>query len=405
MDTGDRGGIMRPRPVVGEAAVPEAVRRLMDNFDYPDRETPAQLVPIIAAAAGAGGLGAYTHLTRGATQSIASAGEPIEWDTQFIPPVGVSFSGTDIVIERRGYYNVDVGFDWSSFEGGGTVSVIRTRGGSDATVWPPDDDPGMWTATDGTKFQGVAPAIPCRAGDILKVNINPDDASAQTLLTAVCVTYLVDTADPSGIIVVGSTANVEDSGGTTTVSVTAPSATLPGDIMVAFIFSYEPTVTADTEVWTRHTSFDGRDDLEYIIDWKVADSDDASKVFQWSGSGGITNKEVGVLLLVLRGVSTITPLGTVGATDGLNVTSLALSTSGVGNMTLVFGGSGDDAAVITHAVAGFVEIIEYTEIPGDENVALSAHTLTGGATSATVAFSGGTVDDAIGFIVPVFAEN
>ncbi len=51
---------MRLRPVVGKAAVPDAVRRLMDKFDYPDREFQPQLVPILPSLGALGGGGAPT---------------------------------------------------------------------------------------------------------------------------------------------------------------------------------------------------------------------------------------------------------------------------------------------------------------------------------------------------------
>ena len=45
---------MRPRPVVGKATVPDAVRRLLDKFDYPDQEAPQQLVPILPTLGASG---------------------------------------------------------------------------------------------------------------------------------------------------------------------------------------------------------------------------------------------------------------------------------------------------------------------------------------------------------------
>ncbi len=43
---------MRPRPVIGEATVPDAVRRLLDKFDYPDREAQPQVIPILPTLGG-----------------------------------------------------------------------------------------------------------------------------------------------------------------------------------------------------------------------------------------------------------------------------------------------------------------------------------------------------------------
>ena len=189
MDTGDRGGIVRPRPVVGKAAVPDAVRRLLDKFDYPDRGAPEQVVPILPTLGEGGGIGAFIHLARSATQSIDIAGEPISWDT-----AGVNgFAGftetvptTTVTIEQAGYYNVGIQFGWDSFTDGGTVTVLKNG----VTVWPPIQDPGLWSATDGQLFEGTAHSIPCVPGDTLSVNIDP--VSTETLESAVLAVYLVD---------------------------------------------------------------------------------------------------------------------------------------------------------------------------------------------------------------------
>ena len=196
MDTGDRGGIVRPRPVVGKAAVPDAVRRLMDKFDYPDRESPQQLVPVLPELAGAVGSGAFIHLSRGATQSIAVAGEPISWDTDVNRKSGFTAAvpQTAITIPLAGYYNVAIQAGWSSFTAGGSVWVVHTSGGIATTVWPPVDDPGLWTVTDGQLFEGTAPAVQCKGSDTIAVYIDADDASAQTLASATVAVYLVDRA-------------------------------------------------------------------------------------------------------------------------------------------------------------------------------------------------------------------
>jgi hypothetical protein len=61
-------------------------------------------------------------------------------------------------------------------------------------VWPPADDPGLWSTTDGQFFEGTAHAIECQADDLLAVMLDADDASAQTLASATCAVYLVDRA-------------------------------------------------------------------------------------------------------------------------------------------------------------------------------------------------------------------
>ena len=141
--------------------------------------------------------GAHIHLTRGATQSIGTTGAAVQWDTQssiseasFTVP---SLPSSDVTITLNGYYNVAVqaGFDVSV--AGAACWVTRTRAGVEATVWPPTDDPGLWTASAASKlFEGTAHAIPCLSGDILRVYVDHSEASSQTLASAALAVYLVD---------------------------------------------------------------------------------------------------------------------------------------------------------------------------------------------------------------------
>ena len=180
---------MRPRPVVGKATVPDAVRRLLDKFEYPDRETPSQVVPILDTLGAADGLGAFVHLTRNATQSISASGELISWDVAgAVFGFGETVPTTTVTILQGGYYNIGVQFGWDTFQGGGTTTVQKNG----VTVWPPADDPGLWSTAAGILFEGTAPAIDCVAGDTIGVHIDPDDASAQTLESATLAVYLVD---------------------------------------------------------------------------------------------------------------------------------------------------------------------------------------------------------------------
>lgn len=138
--------------------------------------------------------GSFIHLTRNATQSIASAGELISWDTAGLNGFAgftESVPTTTVTVQQAGYYNVAIQLGWSSFTGGGTVTVQRNG----LTVWPPADDPGLWSSTDGQTFEGTAHAISCVFGDTLGVHVNPDDASAQTMASATLAAYLVDRID------------------------------------------------------------------------------------------------------------------------------------------------------------------------------------------------------------------
>jgi len=183
----------------GEDGAYEAIRRMLRKFTplEDDRGRISQgPIPQAAPPLAGDSSGAYLHLTRAATQSIAVDGEPIEWDTVHIPPVG--FDGSTSLprnafrIERPGYYNVAVTLGWSTWTAGGSVWVTRDRGGAELTVWPPADDPAVWTATGASRFSSVAPAIPCKAGDLIRVYVDADDASAQDLASATLAVYLVD---------------------------------------------------------------------------------------------------------------------------------------------------------------------------------------------------------------------
>jgi hypothetical protein len=191
------GAVVFDAPAAQADAIRTLVRRYqaLDNIGKTTATDPSAFG--VRGALSPESAGAHIHLTRAATQSIASAGADISWDSFYGSIPRLSFSdpalpATSVTVPLAGYYNIDVGIGWSSFTGGGTISIIRTRSGEDTTIWPPADDPGLWTATYGRTFEGVAPAVPMLTGDSIKVNVNPDDASAQTLSTATLGFYLVD---------------------------------------------------------------------------------------------------------------------------------------------------------------------------------------------------------------------
>lgn len=190
----------------GEAGAYEAIRRLLRRFTpLADRETGsglgAEKAPPTAPLA-SDVSGAYIHLSRATAQTIAVGGEAISWDNQDRTPVGfaaVSLPETDITIVKPGYYDIAVTAGWATHNAGGTVTVIRERAGVAVTVWPPAADPGIWTASDGQIFEGVAHAIPCDIGDILRVLIDHDAAAAKDLASATLAVYLVDRATPANL--------------------------------------------------------------------------------------------------------------------------------------------------------------------------------------------------------------
>ena len=186
---------------VGSAAVSQGVRQLLEAQDAirrePPEDSPEQLAQEAWGEYGEGGSGAYLHLSRSLSQSIAIAGEEIEWDTFGLhDTVGFGVPVlplTQVVIVRDGYYNVAVQAGWDSHTDGGTMIVYRTRAGVTTVAWPPPADPGLWTSTDGQLFEGEAKAIPCQVSDIIEVFIDHDDGgSAQDLASATGIFYLVD---------------------------------------------------------------------------------------------------------------------------------------------------------------------------------------------------------------------
>lgn len=140
--------------------------------------------------------GAYAHLSAPTAQTIDAGGEAISWTSLGILGYqnvdAPTLPATSVDLQLAGYYNIAVQLGWTSFEGGGTVTVVRTRGGVDAVVWPPTGDPGLWTTMSARLFEGTAEAIPCQVGDSLSVEVDHGEASGQSLASATLAVYLVD---------------------------------------------------------------------------------------------------------------------------------------------------------------------------------------------------------------------
>jgi len=170
------------------------------------RTTIEQQADSIAGAA----YGTYLHAVAN-SQSITSGGTAVEWANTYgqIPasgPTEVAYPSTDIRIGLRGYYNVDVSLNWDTYQGGGSVTVVRLRGSLETTVWPPAEVTD-WDSDDAQVFWGQAPAIPCEPGDIIRVYVDAD--STETLAGAVCAVYLVDREENTGggcVDILGGTA-------------------------------------------------------------------------------------------------------------------------------------------------------------------------------------------------------
>lgn len=252
-----------------------------------------------------GDSGAFVHFARGASQSIAVGGEAIEFDRlSVLGYAGFSSTpapGETTTIPKAGYWNVDITAGWESFTGGGSVWVTRERGGSEIVVYPPADDPGIWTADDGALFEETAAAIPCRVGDLIRVYIDADDASAQTLAKATASIYLVDRValSVSSCPVLGSPVTVTD---------------VDHDAFPGFVIANDGTYVMAYREGTAHNSGDGAIYVRRSSDdgatWgsKIAV---ASGSFDWRGAS-LTKLSDGRIVLA-AGIRTTAPAAT---TDG-----------------------------------------------------------------------------------------
>jgi len=179
-----------------------------DRHGHDEDTTAAELVEIRETiSVGTGGAivsPAYIHLTHNAGQTIAVAGEAISWDTQhpLIDPVGFADPAdatttnlpiTTVVVPYDGYYGVKVELKWDSHTAGGTVEIRRTRNSNAVRLWPTDDDPGIWTATNGQTFADIA-VVPVVAGDELSVYVDHDAGATKDLATAQVIFYKVESS-------------------------------------------------------------------------------------------------------------------------------------------------------------------------------------------------------------------
>src|SRR5690606_10053647 len=97
--------------------------------------------------------------------------------------------------------------------------------------WPTDSDPGLWTTDSARLFEGTAPAIPCLAGDQIKVYITQTSGEAQELASATLALYLVDRTD-----VVAASQSIDVATYRTTTSLSSHPVNLPsasaGDLLI-----------------------------------------------------------------------------------------------------------------------------------------------------------------------------
>jgi len=179
-----------------------------DRHGHADDTTATELVEIretiSVGNSGAAVSPAYIHLTHNSGQTIAVAGEAISWDAQhpLIDPVGFANpadAGTDnlpvttVRVPYDGYYGVKVELKWDSHTSGGTVEVRRTRNDNVVRLWPTNDDPAIWTATDGQIFTDIA-IVPAQNGDLLSVYVDHDAGATKDLATAQVIFYKVESS-------------------------------------------------------------------------------------------------------------------------------------------------------------------------------------------------------------------
>lgn len=303
--------------------------------------------------------GAHIHLVRSTTQTIAVGGEAIEWTGPY-GEIGrrnfdAHFSTTDIVVVKEGYYDIHFDMGWFDFEGGGSVWIEQERSDGVFTIWPPAEDPGLWTSDNGQFGSWVAPAIPCEPDDILRVFVDHQDASAQDLETAIVAVELVDRTGDAGLNYAYTYSEVGS------VTGLVPANTEVGDLLLAFVYSANPTNTTPSG-WTRQDSVlnSGSLDSTHILDWKVADSDDIGGAATWSGSGGSGLVDMGVLIVRIpqADVDTSSPFDATVDSDAPAQDTASISTS------------------VTTATDGALLVM----LAGSAHTDISTHTYSGGVT-------------------------
>lgn len=181
------------RILTGEAAVVSAVDMLLRKQgrrrDQKKAPSPTSLI------SGSGGTqGAYVTLNRASTQTIAVNGEAVGWTSlSALLNFSISLPATSVKIQQPGYYDFQVFGRWDTWLAGGSLTLNRTRGGSTTQVWPPSDNPDVWTIPTNDRLGPVtAKAIRCETGDVFELVIDHNDSSAQDLAEAYMVAELVD---------------------------------------------------------------------------------------------------------------------------------------------------------------------------------------------------------------------
>lgn len=146
---------------------------------------PTALEVIREIAAGGPGIGATVTLST-ALQAISSGGEAVEWTTVVAGPVSIGFEGlvlptASLPIPTRAYWRLHLRFDWDTWRLGGTVTVKVDGVTVDSVV-----------GTFGSRFSTVTALGVCEVGQIVRVEVDHDDASAHDMTNARCTLELVE---------------------------------------------------------------------------------------------------------------------------------------------------------------------------------------------------------------------
>ena len=128
------------------------------------------------------------------TVALDPGWQPIAWDGVDATPGRLGYVWNDaepaqVVADIGRVHLVRVALTWDGYQGGGSVRLLV----NDEPRFGPDQDP-QWTSDAGGQFAGTA-VLRLAAGDVVTVEVNSGDVSAQT---AAAVRMQVALPDPEG---------------------------------------------------------------------------------------------------------------------------------------------------------------------------------------------------------------
>ncbi len=307
----------------------------------------------LAPASNIGGqVAGHTVTVETATIEIPEDGTTIEWETISSLPKRAGFTDFTVPSEElgipvRGYYRLHVAFEWDTYRLGGSVSVVLA-GFAVETI----------SAPFGTRFSHVAALGVCEPGQAVTVFVDHGDSGPHDLVDARASLEFVHSpadllAEP---IMFGYDA--APTGTTSSVTITATGTINPGDLLVAFVASAEPTVTSPPEFTTLDTETPTTDE-RYMIQTRTAVPGDEIDSWTWTATaGGGPDMSLAVAVIVLPG-----PVAVDGTPDferqagGVDPT-LSITTAEATGTLLVLAMSQDGPS----SIAGFSKIMESTHV-------------------------------------------